>query len=157
MHALKIVTLVAAFFSAAVLPASAQQYSALSGPLLDQLRGQIAYREANAPRSEGKDLLSAEISTLRQGQERTTHLVQNWGDGLLTVIGFCETACGDLDLTIKDAETGAEIATDVGTDSTPSVTFRPEASRRYNVVARMYNCSTADGCYFVTAAFFRIQ
>jgi|CXWL01.1.fsa_nt_gi hypothetical protein len=157
MRSLNLVAVAAAIMCAAILPASAQQYSALSGPLLDQLRGHIVWRESSAPPNEGKDLLTAEMSTLRQGQERTTHLVGDWGDGLLTVVGFCEAACGDLDLVITDAATGAEIASDVSTDSRPSLTFRPDASRDYNLVARMYNCSTSDGCYFVTASFFRIE
>jgi hypothetical protein len=157
MRALKTVAAVVALFSAAVLPANAQQYSALSGPLLDQLRGHIVWREGSAPSNEGKDLLTAEMSTLRQGQERTTHLVANWGDGPLTIVGFCEAACGDLDLVITDANTGAEIISDVGTDSSPTVTFRPDATRDYNLVARMYNCSTSNGCYFVTASFFRLD
>jgi hypothetical protein len=157
MRSLKTVAAAAAIVCAAILPASAQQYSALSGPLLDQLRGHIVWRESSAPSNEGKDLLTAEMSTLRQGQQRTTHLVADWGDGLMTVVGFCEAACGDLDLVITDADTGAEIASDVATNSTPSITFRPDATRDYNVVARMYNCSTTDGCYFVTASFFRLD
>ncbi|MEZ5957526.1 MAG: hypothetical protein R3C27_09990 [Hyphomonadaceae bacterium] len=157
MHSIKIVAIATAVMCTSILPAGAQQYSSLSGPLLDQLRGHIVWRESSAPANEGKDLLTAEMSTLRQGQQRTTHLVGDWGDGLLTVVGFCEAACGDLDLVITDAATGAEIASDVRTDSRPVITFRPEAARSYNVVARMYNCSTSDGCYFVTASFFRLD
>lgn len=157
MRSFKFVAVVAALIGAAILPASAQQYSALSGPLLDQLRSHIVWRESSAPASEGKDLLTAEMSTLRQGQQRTTHLVADWGDGVMTVVGFCEAACGDLDLVVTDVATGAEVVTDVSTDSAPIVTFRPDASRDYNIVARMYNCSTPDGCYFVTASFFRLD
>jgi len=157
MRSLKIWAALAAFLGVAILPANAQQYSALSGPLLEQLRNVVTYREAAAPANEGKDLLSAELSTLRTGQQRTSHLIANWGDGLITVVGFCEAACGDLDLVVTDVDTGEEIVSDVGTDATPSVTFRPDAARDYNIVARMYSCSTPDGCYFVTASFFRIQ
>lgn len=157
MRRLKFVAVVAALIGAAIVPASAQQYSAISGPLLDQLRGHISWRESSAPANEGKDLLTAEMSTLRQGQQRTSHLVANWGDGVMTVVGFCEANCGDLDLVVTDVNTGAEIVSDVSTDSAPSVTFRPDASRDYNIVARMYNCSTPDGCYFVTASFFRLD
>lgn len=157
MRSLKIWTAAAAFLGVAILPAAAQQYSALSGPLLEQLRNVVTFRETAAPANEGKDLLSAELSTLRTGQQRTSHLIANWGDGIITVVGFCEAACSDLDLVVTDVDTGAEIVSDVGTDSAPSVTFRPEASRDYNIVARMYNCTTPDGCYFVTASFFRIE
>lgn len=137
---------------AAVMPASAQSISQQSDQLLSQLRNEISSREVNAPMNEGNQLLHAELATLGQGETRTTHLVANWG-GILTVSGFCAPGCGDLDISVLDANTGAEIVVDAATDNTPIVTFQSLESGDYNLRVTMYNCT--DKCLYVIASYWR--
>lgn len=143
-----------ALLAAAAAPASAQSISQQSAQLLSQLRNEISSRENNAPANEGNQLLNAEVATLAQGETRTTHLVANWG-GIITVSGYCAAGCGDLDIAILDANTGAEVVVDVAADNTPIVTFQSLASSDYNLRVTMYNC--ADKCLYVTASYWRSQ
>lgn len=146
--------LAAAMLGVAAAPAHAQSIGQQSVQLLNQLRNEISSREVNAPMNEGNQLLHAELATLGQGETRTTHLVANWG-GILTVSGFCAEGCGDLDITVLDANTGAEVVTDVATDNTPIVTFQSLASGDYNLRVTMYNCT--DKCLYVIASYWRSQ
>lgn len=138
----------------AAAPASAQTISQQSNQLLGQLRNEIQARENNAPANEGNQLLHAELATLAQGETRTTHLVASWG-GILTVSGFCAAGCGDLDIAVLDANTGAEVVSDAASDNTPIVTFQSLASGDYNLRVTMYNCT--DKCLYVIASYWRSQ
>lgn len=146
--------LAAAMLSVAAATASAQTIAQQSNQLLGQLRNEIQARENNAPASEGNQLLNAELATLGQGETRTTHLVADW-TGLMTVSGYCAAGCGDLDIAILDANTGAEIAVDAASDNTPIVNFQALESVDYNLRVTMYNCS--DKCLYVIASYWRSQ
>ena len=146
--------LAAAMLGVAAAPASAQSISQQSTQLLNQLRNEIASRESNAPANEGNQLLNAEVATLAQSETRTTHLLANWG-GIITISGYCATGCGDLDIAILDANTGAEIMTNATSDATPFVTFQSLETGDYNLRVTMYNC--ADKCLYVTASYWRAQ
>jgi hypothetical protein len=146
--------LATAMLGIAAAPASAQSISQQSAQLLSQLRNEISSRETNAPANEGNQLLNAELATLGQGETRTTHLVANWG-GILTVSGFCAAGCGDLDIAVLDANSGAEVVVDAASDNTPIVTFQSLASGDYNLRVTMYNC--ADKCLYVIASYWRSQ
>lgn len=152
MKSIRSACIAVAMLGAAVTPASAQSISQQSDQLLSQLRNEISSREVNAPMNEGNQLLHAELATLAQGETRTTHLVANWG-GILTVSGFCAAGCGDLDIAVLDANTGAEVVVDAATDNTPIVTFQSLESGDYNLRVTMYNC--ADKCLYVIASYWR--
>lgn len=144
----------AAIFAATTMSASAQTIAQQAGPLFDQLRGQIGYRESNAPANEGNQLLNAELATLRNGEERTTHIVSDW-TGQMTITGFCGASCADLDLTIIDTTTNTEVVTDTATNATPIVNFWAQNGHDYSLKVTMYSCS--DTCLYITASYFRIQ
>ena len=146
--------LAAAMLGVASAPANAQTISQQSNQLLGQLRNEIQARENNAPANEGNQLLNAELATLGQGETRTTHLVADW-TGLITVSGFCAAGCGDLDIAVVDANTGAEIVADAAVDNTPIVNFQASESVDYSLRVTMYNCS--DKCLYVIASYWRSQ
>lgn len=146
--------LLAAAMLAVAAPASAQTISQQSNQLLGQLRNEIQAREHNAPANEGNQLLNAELATLGQGETRTTHLVGDW-TGIITVSGFCAAGCGDLDIAVIDANTGAEVVADAAVDNTPIVNFQALESVDYSLRVTMYNCT--DKCLYVIASYWRSQ
>ena len=151
------------FTRSALIPASlafapaladAQQTTRTSIPLMARLQAQVQARETSAPASEGGRLLNAEIATLSNNGQRDTHLLTGWS-GIITVTGFCDTSCGDLDIALVDSRTGEIVAQDIAADATPTVTIRTDAARDYNLRVQMYNCAV-ENCYFVTAVYFRV-
>ena len=62
------------------------------------------------------------------------------------VLAACDGDCADIDLKIVDPDTGEALAEDRAEDATPLVTFVPEASGRYEVSVKMFDCG-ADYCY----------
>ncbi|MEQ1820566.1 MAG: hypothetical protein ABL871_18340, partial [Terricaulis sp.] len=74
---------------------------------------------------------------------------------ILTISGFCAAGCGDLDIAVLDANTGAEVVVDAASDNTPIVNFQSAESGDYNLRVTMYNC--ADKCLYVIASYWRLQ
>lgn len=147
-------TMFAAAAAAAMLAGSVGAQAQESGTtrgvrMLDMLRSEAVLREANR----GERLLSAEVGSLSEGQNREVHLVGGWS-GTMTVIGYCDQYCGDLDLYVVD-DTGAEVASDVSINDTPVVTFSASSSRTYRLRIRMYRCQADQVCMYGAAAFWR--
>lgn len=140
--------------AAVAAPAQAQTSAASrTAALMDALRGEILRREQLAPGNEGQTVFSAEIGSLYADEDREVHLVRGWS-GIITVVGFCDQYCSDLDLYVTD-DLGNAVATDVSINATPVVTFRSQAERTYRLRALMYGCQEGIVCKYGVAAFSR--
>jgi S1-C subfamily serine protease len=98
-----------------------------------------AYRDAAA--EEGHNLQHAGKPTLHAGN---AHSVSGWTFDLeagstAVIIGACDHACGDLDLSILDPK-GTLVSEDIEPDTFPVVTFTPRESGRYLFRALMVSC-----------------
>ncbi|MGE0597422.1 MAG: hypothetical protein AB7P07_13745 [Hyphomonadaceae bacterium] len=142
----------AAVIGLTALPAQAQ-ISAYVGSMMDALRAEMLRREVSAPGNEGATYFHGEVGSLNDDENRQAHLISNWGGGVVTVTGFCDSDCSDLDLFVVD-DAGNEIVSDVSIDTTPVVTFTPDASRAYELRVRMYQCNT-NPCFYSVGAFYR--
>jgi hypothetical protein len=60
--------------------------------------------------------------------------------------GACDRDCSDIDLSVL-TEAGDVVESNILTDDSPVVTFRPAKSARYQIKATMYSCSE-EPCYF---------
>lgn len=136
----------------AATPANAQ-ISAYVTSMMDALRGEMLRREAAAPANEGNTYFHGEIGSLNDDENRQAHLISNWGTGIVTVAGFCDADCTDLDLYVVD-DLGNEIVSDVSINDTPVVTFAPSADRAYELRVRMYVCNQGP-CFYSVGAFYR--
>lgn len=146
---------VAAFLCVAA-PAAAQSLADYATGMVDALRNEIARRASVHPRGEGREFYHGEVGTLNNGDDRTSSLgTMTDATAIITVTGFCDSDCGDLDIYITD-ENGTVVAQDTDTDNTPTVTFRPTASHAYDMRVLMYQCSQ-DPCYYSVGAFYTLR
>lgn len=122
--------------------------------VMDMMRADIVAREAGAPADQGNIYFSGTVSSLYPDETRSDHLVRNFGDGIVTVAGFCDSACGDLDFYVLD-ENDNVIASDTGPDAHPVVTFRPVQSGSYRMRAEMFACQ--DKCFYAAAVYYRLD
>lgn len=145
--------LAVALVAISITSAHAQAISTYAGAMMDQLRAEILRRETAAPAGEGDVYYHGEVSSLNDDQDRTSTLIANWGGAAVTVVGFCDSDCADLDLFVTD-ETGAEVVSDAAINGTPVVTFIPDAKHSYQLRVRMYVCNTSP-CFYSVGAFYK--
>lgn len=138
--------------SLAAVPAHAQISNYVSS-MMDALRGEMIRRENVAPANEGNTYFHGEIGSLNDDENRQAHLISGWGTGIVTVTGFCDADCTDLDLFVID-DLGNEIVADTAINDTPVVTFAPSADRSYELRVRMYVCNQGP-CFYSVGAFYR--
>lgn len=121
---------------AAAAPATTQ--AASSNPYIAEVLDQMDV-VVDRYRREGFRLLVADWATIRRdGAGRMSVELQAGVEYLFSA--RCDGDCSDVDLVLED-HNGREIKADRDADDTPSFTFRPERSGRYNVKVEVANCS----------------
>lgn len=148
----RIIAVAAALTVLPAAPASAQSASSQVMYVMDMMRADINWRESSAPSDQGNIYFSGTLSSLYDDEDRYDHIVQNWGNGVITIAGYCTTNCADIDLFVLDQNNNV-VAQDTGTDARPVVTFRPSQSGVYTLRTLMYNCT--GKCFFASAVYYR--
>ncbi|MDO1559031.1 hypothetical protein Q0812_06270 [Brevundimonas sp. 2R-24] len=140
--------------SLAAQPALAQSggVSGRVSGVAQRMLNDMMWREANRPIGQGHTYFHGEVGSLNDDQTRESRVIGGWG-GTVTVAGFCDDVCRDLDLEILDSQ-GDVVASDVRIDTTPVVTFTSLASETYQLRVRMYDCPAGATCYYAVGAYY---
>jgi len=75
--------------------------------------------------------------TMKQGDSKTVPVTLN-GAGEYSIVGMCDTSCGDLNIVLNNAK-GKEAASDLADDDFPIV--NTTASGSYTAVVTMVKCT----------------
>jgi uncharacterized RDD family membrane protein YckC len=132
-------TLIASLNVIAVLPSTDEDYTSV---VQEEVRA-VAKNVENFYRDHGLEIASAApIEMIRLGdgevRETTQHLDRG---GSVVIIGACDQDCSDLDLIVFGPE-GDEIARDREADDRPLISFDPQLTGDYRIVATMHSCAT---------------
>lgn len=120
--------------------------------VMDDLRQEIAWRQRDAPRSEGRKAYFAEVNYLAPGGVRDLPVATAGGsDDVLTAVGYCDQDCDGLRLSVY--EDGRLIDSRDHHDRT-AVTFNRMGGRNYSVRVEMTDCD-ATLCFFAVGVFQR--
>jgi hypothetical protein len=120
-------------------------------PLFEALANETARREADRPPSQGHFYFQGEVGSLAGGRERVTPLIGGW-QGTVTLTGFCDEGCRDLDLVVLN-ESNEVVAAEYSANPRPVVTFAALPSRTYRMQVRMSHCTQAP-CYYAAGAYY---
>ncbi|HYD86394.1 MAG TPA: hypothetical protein VEA80_02865 [Vitreimonas sp.] len=134
--------------------AAQAQVSAKVVSMLEQLAQETVRRETDRPAGEGHTYYQGEVGSLNDDEERVSPLIGDW-QGTVTVSGFCDQNCTDLDLYVID-EDGNTVASDASVDASPTVTFGALEGRTYRLRAKMYTCAQ-NPCYYGVGAYYAVR
>lgn len=140
--------------AAAALVMGGTAHAQVSGKVIqmfDMLAQETVSREASRPPSQGHTYYHGEVGSLNDDEERVSALIGGWR-GVVTVTGFCDRSCDDLDLFVID-DLGQTVISDISVDARPRVTFMALQDRRYQLRVRMYACEQ-DPCYYAVGAYY---